>query len=81
MRLVIFLVIMFAFLNDATAGDKKVIYKKTQNVDFDGSAIDGVARTPDGAYLVQKRGVKFLPLYKVKQQFDDNIKDSVKYLR
>ena len=81
MRLILFLVCLFAFLNEAQAGDKKVIYRKSQNVDFDGSAIDGVARTPDGAYLVQKRGVKFLPLYKVKKQFDENIKDSVKYLR
>jgi hypothetical protein len=55
--------------------------KKVQEVAFEGSEVDGEGRNPDGAYLVQKRGVKFLPLYKVKEQFDDNIKDSVEYLR
>ena len=81
MRVLIFMVILFAFLSEAKAEKKKVIYRKSQNVDFEGSSVDGVARTPDGAYLLQKRGVKFLPLYKVKKQFDGNIKNSVKHLR
>jgi hypothetical protein len=55
--------------------------KKVQEVNFEGSEVDGQARNPDGAYLVQKRGVKFLPLYKVREQFDENIKDSVEYLK
>lgn len=60
---------------------KKVIYRKTQSVNFDGSSVDGVARNPDGAYLAQKRGIKFLPMYKVKNKFDDEIKQSVDFLR
>lgn len=63
------------------AQNKKVIYRKSQNVSFDGTDIDGVVRSPDGAYLVQKRGIRFLPLYQVRKQFDKNIKDSVEYLR
>lgn len=60
---------------------KKIQYRKTQEVSFDGSDVDGVARTPDGAYLHQKKGVKFMPLYKVKKNFDKGVKESVEYLR
>ena len=67
---------------EATAEDsKKVVYRKTQEVSFDGSDIDGEVRSPDGSYLHQRRGTKFLPLYKVEKTFNKNIKDSVEYLR
>lgn len=55
--------------------------KKVQEVSFDGSDIDGESRKPDGSYLVQKRGIDFMPLYNVRKQFDENIKDSVEYLK
>lgn len=62
-------------------GKKKVSYRKTQEVNFDETDIDGQVRSPDGAYLLQKRGVQFLPLYKVNNQFEKNILESVEYLR
>jgi hypothetical protein len=67
----------------ATAPVKKknVQYRKTQEVSFDGSDVDGQVRSPDGAYLLQKRGVPFMPLYKVNNQFEKNILESVEYLR
>lgn len=65
----------------AEGKSKKISYRKTQEVSFDASDIDGVVRSPDGAYLVQKQGVKFMPLYKVNRQFEQNIKSSVDYLR
>ena len=60
---------------------KKVSYRKTQEVNFDDTDIDGKVNSPDGAYLLQKRGVKFLPLYKVNNKFEKNILESVEYLR
>lgn len=60
---------------------KKAVYKKSQNISFDGTDIDGEVRSPDGAYLVEKKGVKFIPLYNLKKHFDDSIKESVDYLR
>jgi ethanolamine utilization protein EutP (predicted NTPase) len=60
---------------------KKIQYRKTQEVNFDGSDIDGQIRSPDGAYLLQKRGVRFMPLYKVDNQFEKNILESVEFLR
>lgn len=63
------------------AKPKKVTYRKTQEVSFDGADVEGTLRSPDGAYLLQKQGVKFMPLYKVNKQFDKHIKESVEYLR
>lgn len=64
-----------------TESKKKVTYRKTQEHNFDETDIDGQVRSPDGAYLLQKRGVPFLPLYKVNNQFEKNILESVEYLR
>jgi ethanolamine utilization protein EutP (predicted NTPase) len=88
MRILIFALLSLslsgAFAAEKTAkaeSKKKVSYRKTQEVNFDGADIDGQVRSPDGAYLLQKRGVHFMPLYKVNNQFEQNILDSVEYLR
>jgi hypothetical protein len=65
----------------ATAEAKKVSYRKTQDVNFEASEVDGAIRSPDGAYLVQKRGIDFVPLYKIRKNFDDNIKESMEYVK
>ena len=70
-----------AAVSEKGSSSKKVTYRKTQEVNFDGSDIDGQVRKPDGAYLAQKRGVQFMPLYKVNNQFEKNILESVDYLR
>jgi len=80
----LFVILLMGSSLAAWAGEKaekKVNYRKTQEVNFDGSDIDGQVRSPDGAYLLQKRGVQFIPLYKVNNQFEKNILDSVEYLR
>ncbi len=63
------------------ADAKKVIYRKTQSVSFDGDDVDGVKRNPYGAYLAQKRGVDFAPLYNIRQKFETNIRSSVEYIK
>ena len=76
----IFLVRSFA--SAAEPKDKKrVEYRKTQEVSFDASEVEGAIRSPDGAYVNPKKSVKFMPLYKIDQQFDRDIKDSVEYLK
>lgn len=60
---------------------KKVVHAKTQEVNFEDTDIDGKINSPDGAYVLQKRGVQFIPLYKVNNQFEKNILESVEYLR
>lgn len=76
-----FLAISAVLLSSSTVFAKKVKYRKTQEVNFDAVDIDGVVRNPDGAYLVQKRGIDFVPMYKVRKNFDDNIKESVEYVK
>jgi hypothetical protein len=81
MKNIIFFLILSSFLSAASAeGKKKVTYRKTQEVNFEDANIDGKVNSPDGAYLAPKRGVKFLPLYKVNDQFEKRILSSVEYL-
>lgn len=82
MRTVILLSLSLSIVfTTSTVFAKKVKYRKTQEVNFDGSDVDGQVRNPDGAYLVQKRGIDFVPLYKVRKNFDDSIKDSVNHVK
>jgi ethanolamine utilization protein EutP (predicted NTPase) len=82
MRLFILSLSVLAVAALAHADDgKKVKYSKTQQVNFEDQDIDGKVNSPDGAYLLQKRGVQFLPLYKVNKHFEKNILESVEYLR
>lgn len=81
LRFGVIILIVSVFYSDFLFAKKKVQYRKTQDVNFDEANIDGEVRSPDGSYLHQKRGVKFLPLYKVRKNFDVSIKDSVEYLR
>jgi len=78
MRAILVLILVFTA---STVFAKKVEYRKSQDVNFDGSDVDGKVRNPDGAYLVQKRGIDFMPLYKVRKNFDENIRESVEYMK
>lgn len=73
--------VIFTMFSTSTVWAKKVEYRKTQDVNFDAVDVDGQVRNPDGAYVVQKRVVDFMPLYKVRRNFDENIKESVEYVK
>lgn len=79
--LILLLLSLSIVFTTSTVFAKKVKYRKSQEVNFDGSDVDGQVRNPDGAYLVQKRGIDFVPLYKVRKNFDDSIKDSVNHVK
>ncbi len=74
-------VLVISLFMSSTVFAKKVRYRKTQDVNFEEQDINGTVRNPDGAYLLQKRGMDFVPLYKVKNNFDENIKESVEYIK
>lgn len=76
-----FLLIILIMIVSVEANAKSTKSSKPQEVNFEGSEVDGQVRSPDGAYMVQKRGAQFMPLYDVKKQFDKDIKDSAEYLR
>jgi hypothetical protein len=82
----ILLVISFLFvgLGSALAQNKKIVKVKvrdSQEVNFDELSLQGTIRSPEGAYLVQKRGIRFMPLYDVQKNLDAKIRDSVEYVR
>ena len=79
--LVTALVIGLVLSATSTVQAKKVKYLKTQEVNFESTDVDGKGRHPDGAYLAQKRGVDFMPLYQVRRNFDENIKESARYVK
>ncbi|MCS6838085.1 MAG: hypothetical protein NZ480_04495 [Bdellovibrionaceae bacterium] len=54
---------------------------KVQEVNFEEMTLSGQIRSPQGAYLIQKNGIKFLPLYEVKKNVDGKIRESVEWLR
>lgn len=57
--------------------------KKTrdvQEVNFSEMSMKGTIRNPDGAYLVQKKGIKFAPLHNVQQDIDKKIRETAAYI-
>lgn len=64
----------------ATPALAKKTYRKVQDVNFDELSLTGTVRNPDGAYLVQKRGLRFLPLYEIQKDFDRKIRQSLEYM-
>ena len=74
-------IFVLTLFSTSTVWAKKIEYRKTQDVNFDAVDVDGQVRNPDGAYVVQKRVIDFMPLYKVRRNFDENIKESVEYVK
>lgn len=76
----VLLLTIVLFQHFAFAQKKKTI-RKVQEVNFAEMNLKGTFRNPDGAYLVQKRGIKFLPLYEVNKDMDARIRDSSFYVK
>lgn len=82
MKIQVFVILMiFALLLPFAANAKKKTYRQVQEVSFGEMDLKGTVRNPDGAYLVQKRGIRFLPLYEVQKTFDKKIRESNLYMR
>lgn len=59
---------------------KSTKVRQTQEVNFSEMNLKGTIRNPDGAYLVQKKGLKFLPLYNVQKDLDHKIREASLYV-
>lgn len=70
-KLVLSLMVMSLAL-PTLAKDKK----KVQEVNFEEMMMKGAIRNPEGSFLVQKKGLKFYPLYEVQKDFDQRIRES-----
>jgi len=49
---------------------------KVQEVNFEEMTMKGTIRNPEGAFLVQKKGLKFYPLYEIQKDMDSRIRSS-----
>jgi len=69
----------FGYEAQATQAKTKVV-RKVQEVNFSETSLKGTVRNPDGAYLVQKRGIKFMPLHDLQKDMDGKIREAVNYV-
>lgn len=79
MKSIITVMISFILLSATDASAKKTV-RKVQEVNFGEMNLKGTIRNPDGAFLVQKKGIKFMPLYDVQKDMDSRIRESALYL-
>lgn len=54
-------------------------FRTTQEVDFSEMSLKGTIRNPDGAYLVQKKSIKFMPLHNIHIDLDTKIREASFY--
>jgi len=73
------LILLILFLFSSVGFAKKTV-RQVQEVNFSDMNLKGTIRNPDGAYLVQKRGIKFMPLYEVQKDLDQKIRETPIYI-
>lgn len=76
----IFTLCLFTFLGSITWAKKKVKTRDVQEVNFSEMNLKGTIRNPDGAYLVQKKGIKFMPLHDIQKDLDSKIRETSLYI-
>jgi hypothetical protein len=54
---------------------------RVQKINFEETDVDGKVRQPDGSFVTQKKGIEFIPLYKLKENFDEQIEESLEYVK
>jgi len=65
----------------AQSGEPEVRYRKKTEIDFEDVSIDGELKKPHGAYLLDKRQSSFNPLIRLKDNFSQEMVDSVNQVR
>lgn len=66
--------IIYSF--SANAENKR---KKVQEVSFSEMDLKGSVRNPDGSFLIQKKNIRFVPLFEVQKSFDKKIRSTSLY--
>ncbi len=73
------LIIIFFMTNSLFAKTVKTT-REVQEVNFSEMSLKGTIRNPDGAYLVQKKGIKFAPLHSIQKDVDRKIRETALYI-
>lgn len=77
-KAVLFVLFSLILIDMGYAKNTKV--RQTQEVNFSEMNLKGTIRNPDGAYLVQKKGLKFMPLYNIQIDLDHKIREASLYV-
>ena len=80
LALVTKIVSIFCIFFSMSAHGKTKKTRQIQEINFSEMNLKGTIRNPDGAYLVQKRGIKFIPLHDVQKDLDLRIRETALYI-
>jgi hypothetical protein len=73
------LMLLILIIISSPAFAKKTV-RQVQEVNFSDMNLKGTIRNPDGAYLVQKKGIKFMPLHDVQKDLDQKLRETPLYI-
>ena len=73
------LMLLILIITSSPAFAKKTV-RQVQEVNFSDMNLKGTIRNPDGAYLVQKKGIKFMPLHDVQKDLDQKLRETPLYI-
>lgn len=74
------ILIMLLVISTESFAKKIKKTRDVQEVNFSEMSLKGTIRNPDGAYLVQKKGIKFAPLHDVQKDVDTKIRETSLYI-
>jgi hypothetical protein len=77
-KITVMLVLIMSVISIPAFAKKTV--RQIQEVNFGDMNLKGTIRNPDGAYLVQKRGIKFMPLHDVQKDLDQKLRETPIYI-
>ena len=80
---VLILMLFFPFsANGQERGDNdRIVYKQRTEIDFDGVDIQGELVKPAGTLLLDRRAASFNPLIKLRENWNPEIKESIRTVR
>lgn len=66
---------------EAPADDRKVTYKSTTEIDFEGLDVAGELVKPAGALLMERKRASFNPLIRLRTDFNEEMAQSVDQIK
>ena len=61
--------------------DRKVVYKKKTEIDFEGVELEGQLVKPQGSLIAERQGAAFNPLIKLRTDFKQEMNLSVQEMK
>jgi tRNA1(Val) A37 N6-methylase TrmN6 len=80
---VLIFALFFPFLANAQEREdnKRIIYKQRTEINFDGVDVQGELVKPQGTLLLDRRSASFNPLIKLRENWNLEIKESIRIMR